>query len=217
MSITVVIPVTGVNNNLTDLVNLLGPCVDQIVLSVDEVTEVDSDLLPYVCLVRGPRGRGEQISRGIQHADGTLIWVLHADTRHPEQALAYLLALSGNHICWGRFDVVLPGLTLIAALMNWRSRLTRICTGDQGMFFHAQALERIDGYPVQPLMEDIEVSARLKQQRDIAFLAPRVNLTTSALRWQQQGVARTVLRMWLFRLRYYFGATPEVLYRQYYR
>jgi GT2 family glycosyltransferase len=97
--------------------------------------------------------------------------------------------------------------------MNWRSRLTGIATGDQAMFITREAFERVGGFPVIALMEDVALSARLK--RIGKPLALRARVTTSPRRWRQHGTLRTMLLMWRLRLAYYFGADPAKLARTY--
>lgn len=166
-----------------------------------------------------PPSRGGQIARGILQADTDWIWVLHADSVHVEPALGYLRQLVNKSMpAWGRFDVNLlgvhPALLVIGFLMNLRSRWTGICTGDQGMFFHRSLLEGIGGFPDQRLMEDIEVSRRLRNTG--VFLAPKIRISTSGERWLRDGLVSTVLRMWCWRMRYFFGASADELYAEYY-
>ena len=169
-------------------------------------------------LVAGPTGRGQQLAAGVEQARGDWIWLLHADSRGVGDGLQCLLSKSAQP-CWGRFDVALadasPVLQLIAFMMNLRSRVTGICTGDQGIFVHSQLLAACGGVPTQSLMEDIELCRRLKRLARPERL-PRV-LITSSRRWRQRGVLRTVGQMWQLRLRYWLGTDPDVLAREYYR
>ena len=105
-------------------------------------------------------------------------------------------------------------LVVVAALMNWRSRLTGIATGDQGIFAHRSLLDAVGGVPLQALMEDVELSKRLKSCS--RPLCPRATLTTSGRRWRTRGVLRTIVGMWWFRLRYWLGVDPERLAGEYY-
>jgi len=173
-------------------------------------------------LIGSPPGRGQQLAAGCAAAGGRWLWLLHADSRGVSPALAYLerLAATGDQgDCWGRFEVVFQpssvGLAVVARMMAWRSRLTGICTGDQGLFVRRDVLARVGGVPAQPLMEDIELSGRLR--RLARPLCPRIALTTSSRRWQRDGLVPTILRMWAFRLRYWLGADPQRLARSYYR
>ena len=97
--------------------------------------------------------------------------------------------------------------------MNLRSRLSGIATGDQGMFVTRDAFERVGGFPAQPLMEDIELSRRLKRLGRPACLRARVR--TSGRRWEQRGVWRTIVLMWRLRWRYWRGESAEAIARAY--
>jgi rSAM/selenodomain-associated transferase 2 len=167
--------------------------------------------------LKAPRGRAAQMNAGASVARGDVLLFLHADTKLPENADSLIpdtLALSGR--VWGRFDVrfdqngIMP---LIAIMMNLRSRLTGIATGDQAIFVARAAFESIGGFPVQPLMEDIALSSRLCRLSRPAFIRARV--TTSARRWRKQGILRTVILMWRLRLAYFLGVDPARLARHY--
>jgi hypothetical protein len=118
---------------------------------------------------------------------------------------------------WGRFDVRIDGhspwLGVVAFFMNWRSRLTGIATGDQAIFVRREVFAAAGGFPDIPLMEDVELSARLKRISAPACIAARAS--TSGRRWERRGVLRTVLLMWRLRLAYFLGARPEELARRY--
>jgi rSAM/selenodomain-associated transferase 2 len=170
------------------------------------------------CVVTTRAGRGHQLAEGIARAQAAWIWMLHADSEPSPEAVRHLLSRSPSMPGWGRFTVSLaPGTPLetVARAMNWRSRLTGICTGDQGVFVHRALLDSVGGMPRQSLMEDIELSRRLKRRRRPDCRPERVG--TSPRRWRHRGVVRTVLAMWRFRLRYWLGADAERLAREYYR
>lgn len=164
------------------------------------------------------RGRARQMNAAAHAACGSVLWFLHADTHVSTTAIqALLTALAQPHCQWGRFDVRLSGthplLRVVAALMNLRSRLTGIATGDQGIFVRRALFERIGGFPDIPLMEDIELSRRLK--RAAAPVCLRERLLTSSRRWEQHGILRTILLMWRLRFAYWIGVSPERLAAQY--
>ena len=164
------------------------------------------------------RGRAEQMNAGASAATGDVFLFLHADTRLPENADSLVLqGLVDAGADWGRFNVRIAGahplLRVVETMMNWRSRLTRICTGDQGIFVRREAFEAVGGYPRQELMEDVAISARLR--RLSAPLCLREPCRTSARRWESRGVLRTIALMWWLRLRYALGAPPARLARAY--
>jgi rSAM/selenodomain-associated transferase 2 len=165
-----------------------------------------------------PRGRAIQMNAGAALARGDLLVFLHADTRLSEAALAALRRIDARATeVWGRFDVVIDSrhrlLRLVAALMNLRSRLTGIATGDQAIFVTRRTFERIGGFPQLPLMEDVALCARLR--RISRPLCARERVVTSARRWEHDGALRTILLMWSLRLAFRLGADPAALARVY--
>jgi rSAM/selenodomain-associated transferase 2 len=169
-------------------------------------------------LIDAPRGRAAQMNAGAEHARGDVLLFLHADTVLPDDADRLILdGLRASNRGWGRFDLRIDGrhwlLPLIALGMNLRSRLTRVCTGDQCIFVSRDLFMRLGGYPPIELMEDIALTKRLRCDGPPLRLSPAV--ITSSRRWERHGVARTMLFMWWLRLRYFFGASPARLARLY--
>jgi rSAM/selenodomain-associated transferase 2 len=164
------------------------------------------------------RGRALQMQTGAGLAQGDVLWFLHADTLPPPQADSLILeALEQDHVCWGRFDVRFAEpqrlLRLVARLMNVRSRLSGIATGDQGIFVERNCFEQAGGFPPIALMEDIALSRALKKHSPPACL--HHCLHTSARRWLEHGIVRTILLMWGLRLGYLLGVSPRKLARYY--
>lgn len=191
-------------------------------------------------LVRTAPGRALQMNAGAAVGRGDLLLFLHVDTRLPADALAQLASAStaagpgaldarppqtspvhgrtaAGAAFWGRFDVAIAGrprlLKVVAALMNLRSRCSGIATGDQAIFVSRRAFDAVGGFPVQPLMEDIEISRRLR--RLARPVCVRAKVVTSGRRWEQGGTWRTILLMWRLRLLYRLGVGAERLARAY--
>jgi rSAM/selenodomain-associated transferase 2 len=169
-------------------------------------------------VIAAPRGRALQMNAGAAAARGNVFVFLHADTRLPDGADKIVAeALTNSCRVWGRFDVTIDGphvlFPVIAAMMNLRSRLTGIATGDQAIFCTRAAFAAAGSYPFIPLMEDIVFSRRLKQIA--APIALEARVLTSGRRWQKHGVLRTILRMWSLRLAFFVGVDAEHLARWY--
>jgi len=164
------------------------------------------------------RGRARQMNAGAAAADAGALLFLHADTRLPAGAAAAIAdALASQGHAWGRFDVEIAGrsrwLPIVALLMNIRSRLTGVATGDQAMFMTRAAFDAVGGFPDWPLMEDIGMSRALKRLSRPAAL--RLRVVTAGRRWDRDGALRTIGRMWWLRLRFFLGAKPERLAASY--
>jgi rSAM/selenodomain-associated transferase 2 len=163
-----------------------------------------------------PRGRAAQMNAGAEVASGDALLFLHVDTKLPPDADRLVLRSLAT-APWGRFDVTIEGrsalLPLVAALMNFRSRLGGIATGDQAIFATREAFRKAGGFPAIALMEDVALSRRLKRIGRPICLAERV--TTSGRRWERDGVVRTILTMWGLRLAFSLGADPTALAKRY--
>ena len=223
--ISIILPVLNEEAHIVACLNVLqplrGPESELIVVdggSRDRTVALAEPLADRV--IAGSRGRAAQMNAGAGQASGVILWFLHADSLPPPDAATLIrsaLAQPNRH--WGRFDVRLSGrhplLRVVETLMNLRSRLTGIATGDQGIFVRREVFERVGGYPALALMEDIALSRLLKRHSRPVCLRQR--LTTSSRRWESNGILRTILLMWRLRLAYFFGADPDRLARMYYR
>jgi rSAM/selenodomain-associated transferase 2 len=163
-------------------------------------------------VIMGRRGRGAAMNAGAAVGAGDAFVFLHADTILPDDA-DRLIAAALARRAWGRFNLRIAGrhplLALVARMINWRSRLTGIATGDQAIFVTRKAFWAVGGFPYLPLMEDIALSRRLKRlSRPFCIATPAV---TSGRRWDYYGVLRTIVLMWRLRLAYYFGVAPARL------
>ena len=184
--------------------------------SQDESVEIARE---YDCTVlTSSPGRAKQMNLGATMATNEVVLFLHADSFPPigfESLIVFGLTQSGKS--WGRFNVKLSGqqwlLKIVAGMMNWRSSMTGICTGDQGLFVVKDAFNAIGGFPVIPLMEDIEISRRLNTLSQ-PFIVEAA-LTTSSRRWEKEGIIKTILLMWQLRALYFFGVSPAKLALRY--
>lgn len=220
MKLSVVIPTLdeaeGIRDCLVPLQRLRAQGHEVIVAdggSADETVVIAAPLVDR--MLEAPRGRALQMNVGAAAASGEALVFLHADTLLPIDA-ATLVAQGLAEAPWGRFDVLIDGshplLAVIGAMMNLRSRLSGIATGDQAIF-----VRRADftGFPEIALMEDIAFSKAMKRLGRPACL--RAKVVTSGRRWDERGAMCTIVHMWRLRLAYALGADPEELARRYAR
>lgn len=187
------------------------------ILLVDGGSSDGGDVLAEAAgfrVLRGPVGRARQMNLGASVARGEVLIFLHADTRLPARALVAIHELLGTwKYQWGRFDVRLSGqsplLKMVSWMMNLRSLLTGIATGDQAIFVRRSLFLRLRGFPDQAIMEDIAFSKLAKQSSRPACLSERV--TSSGRRWEKYGIWRTIFLMWRLRWRYWRGEAPDKL------
>ena len=172
-----------------------------------------------LALLHAARGRARQMNAGAAAVPGDVLLFLHADSQLPPGAVAGITHGLRPEIpnVWGRFDVRIAGrprmLRVVATLMNWRSRVTGIATGDQGLFMTREAFRQVGGFPDQPLMEDIDICTRLRHlSAPLCLPGP---LVTSGRRWETRGVWRTIWLMWRLRLDHWRGVPVAQLAERY--
>lgn len=224
MKISIVVPVLNEAPTIAALGAHLAPLMRQGV----EVLIVDGgsvDGTPALARFAGlpsittEPGRARQMNAGAAHTSGEVLLFLHADTTLPADAISRIGSCLHAGRVWGRFDVRISGrpamLKVVASMINWRSRLTGIATGDQAMFMTREAYRTAGGFPDLALMEDIEMSRRLRAQSPPACSTSKV--TTLGRRWETHGVRRTIFLMWRLRWAYWRGRPASELARAYRR
>ena len=217
MKFSIIIPTLNEEKTIEDCLSALQPLRDDC-----EIIIVDGDSTDNTRIVAAPladkviisvKSRAKQMNNGARQATGDVLIFLHADTCLPENALLLIQQEISSARPWGRFDIQLSGkhvmLKVIARMMNWRSRLTGIATGDQVIFVTRLAFEKAGQYPEINLMEDIALCTTLKKISPPICLKAKV--ISSGRRWELNGIYKTILLMWSLRLRYFFGADPQTL------
>ena len=162
-------------------------------------------------------GRARQMNHGARFANGEVFVFLHADTLVPVEFDRILDARGVCARAWGSFDVRLSGshfmFRCIERLMNLRSRATNIVMGDQALFVGRHLFRQLDGYADIPLMEDVELSSRLKKTSPSIRIEQPV--VSSSRRWERYGIARTTLLSWKLRCWYAVGVDPHKFVKRY--
>ena len=224
--ISIIIPVLGEQGGINGLIGHLKRISDGCAV---EVIVVDGDSAgstlraigdPDAVRVISPPGRALQMNRGAEKATGDILLFLHADTFLPDNALNRISEVmrTGAYQA-GAFSLGLDSrrlpLRVIAAAARIRTRLTGIPFGDQALFMRRDYFNRIGGYAGIPLMEDVEIAGRIKKQGGRIIILPE-RVTTSARKWEREGIAYSVFRNWFIQMSYLLGASPERLVKIYY-
>jgi len=222
-----------INNMTSNKVSIIIPCLNEensihatllalqslrhrgheVILGDAGSTDNTSDIASTLCdkIIPCGKGRALQMNTAAEFASGDILCFLHADTIAPENLDSLIIdALANNKNVWGRFNIKHSGkhwsFRLIESLINIRSCITGIASGDQGIFISRRVFNKLHGFKLIPLMEDIELSQRLKNKSRPVCVS-KSQLITSSRRWEKHGIARTVILMWSLRLKYFLG-TP---------
>lgn len=221
MPVSIIIPVLNEEQSIKSLLNQLQSYRklghEVIVVdggSTDNTVSVSESLADQT--INSEAGRAVQMNTGVAQASHDVFWFLHADTILPENSIETIEASLVN-TDWGRFNIKLSGKNImfrvIENMINIRSTISGIATGDQGIFVKRQAFDAVGGYSELPLMEDVELSIQLKKLSRPACL--KETLITSSRRWEKNGITATVLLMWKLRFLYWLGVSAERLATQY--
>ena len=167
----------------------------------------------YQCVLSSPPGRAKQMNLGANHAHAKTVLFLHVDTELTQTEFSADII----NACWGFFPIQLTGQAFVFRLIekgiNFRSRLFKVATGDQCLFFDREAFLRHGGFVEQRLMEDIEISRRFKTiAKPLVQISP---VLTSSRRWEKHGVIKTIVFMWSLQLLYKIGVSTDRLAQWY--
>lgn len=229
--VSVIIPV---HNEEASILSCIRSACDSVSISLLEVLVVDSAssdatqslVEEYALKNKSIRylksteaGRAAQMNFGASQAKGSVFLFVHADTLLRagfEQDLDdFWLSDKQWGFCNVHFDSPKIRFRILAFMINARSRLTQIATGDQSQFIKREVFRALDGFPSQPLMEDVELSKYLKRESKPFF--PNTPCQTEARKWESEGFLKTIFLMWRLRYRYWRGVDAAEIYKSYYR
>lgn len=218
-TVSIIIPALNEADSIQQALQTLQPLREQghQIILVDGNSQDDTIALATpLCdrVIKSAAGRARQMNAGAAIANGDFFLFLHADTKLPNTALN---DIRHSNKRWGRFNVMINGkhwaFPLISHLINLRSCISGVATGDQAIFVEQALFKQVSGYADIPLMEDVALSKTLRRIQRPACLNAKV--ITSGRRWEKHGVLRTILLMWSLRLAYFIGISPHKLARFY--
>jgi rSAM/selenodomain-associated transferase 2 len=223
--LSVIIPVLNEAECIGGLITHLrsredGSEVEIIVVDCDPAgSTIQAVQNPGIITAKCEQGRAIQMNRGAALATGDILLFLHADTFLPENAFMRIReALQDAEFVGGCFDLGIRSARQVFRITEryvaLRTRITRIPFGDQAIFIRRNYFERIGGFAVIPIMEDVELMRRIRGRGDVICVIPE-KVSTSARRWEKEGVLFTTMRNWMLQLLYVLGVPPERLARFY--
>lgn len=222
LTFSVIIPVLNEQERINTLIShlrSLEPALEVIVVDGDPSGSTVSAVTDTRAVLRtASGGRGMQLAAGAALASGDILLLLHADTLLPDSAFRSIGDALARSAAWGAFrlgiDATSRAYRVIERAVDLRCKLFSLPYGDQAIFVTRAALQKVGGVPPLPLMEDVELSRRLRQA-GFRFVLLTERISTSPRRWQRDGIVRRTLGNWLLLLRYLAGSDPNVLAREY--
>ncbi len=219
MRLSVVIPTLGEAANLPAILPPVLAIADEVWISDggsrDDTLAVAESLGART--VSGPAGRGGQLNRGAERADGDVLLFLHADTRLPENAGQLVRrAIASGAVGGGfrlSFDTDRPFMRFTGRCINLRTRLSGCPLGDQAQFVRRETFVAMGGYRDWPILEDLDFIRRLRRLGKTTVLPAAA--VTSPRRYLGRGIARTLATNWLIFALYFAGVSPHRLARLY--
>jgi len=218
MTISVIIPVLHEQERINSLIAHLrfsDQTLEIVVVDGDPAASTIAVITdPAVISLTAPKGRGIQLAKGAAAATGDILLMLHADTLLPENSFTSIHSVLVGGAGWGAFRLGIdaPSISyrIIERSVDLRCKLFTLPYGDQAIFIKRSVLDSVGGIPAIPLMEDVELARRLFRAGHIFALLPE-RVSTSARRWQTDGVIRRTVGNWWLLLRYLFGTHPQHL------
>jgi rSAM/selenodomain-associated transferase 2 len=162
------------------------------------------------------RGRARQLNAGAREATGDVVLFLHVDTELPSDAVTRVARAVEGGADYGWFTVRIdsrdPRLRFASRIWSMRSKLFVSSTGDQAQFFRRDFFFRAGAYPPFDLCEDLAILRHARRIGKHACIDAPV--TTSARRWEANGVGRTIAKMWKIRAQYHLGVRHDRLAKE---
>lgn len=147
-----------------------------------------------------------------REATGQVLWFVHCDSLLPQDAYRKIAAAvegGAQFSCFTiGFDYDGPFMGCNTYFSNRRAKKGRIAFGDQGIFMTRDLFWQQNGFPDLPLMEDYELSLRMKRQH-IPLVVLDSTIITSGRRYQRRFPLLTMGKMFWLRCLYRLGVDPQ--------
>lgn len=214
--ITIIIPTYNEEENIRqiqkDLDCLKG---DFEVIFTDGFSRDKTYEMIYYPKIQEAKYRSNQMNAGAERAKGDYLWFVHGDSRLSRDSVLEIEKSGKDMGCFSlEFISDHPLMKMVAFNSSNRIRFRNIAFGDQGIFIKRKLFEKIGGYKPIPLMEDYQLSMTLKEQ-GYRFYLLKEKIYTSARRFEENGIWRTILKMQILQHRYRHKGNIEKIHRDY--
>lgn len=220
MSISLILPVYNeiavIDRCLANLEELEGEA--EVLFADGGSTDGTLERLAGRPVLRCSKGRARQMNEAARQAGGDVLWFTHCDSLLPRDGLEQIARAVESGARFGcfhiGFDCQGPLMGCNTALSNLRPRLWRIAFGDQGIFMTRELFLQAGGFPELPIMEDYELSRRMRREGVPLCVLPG-RIITSGRRYRTGRPLLTMWRMFYLRCLYRAGADIGEIARRY--
>lgn len=229
--ITVIIPcLNSAERIMPTLACLVEPSVSglvkQVVFADGGSTDITADIAEEVGadFRSTPKGRGLQCKIGVIYAKAEWLLFLHDDSQLAEgwdvEVNVFINAESNQNKC-AYFKFELNSQSIKAKIVAWgtnlRCKIFALPYGDQGLLISRKLYEEIGGFGSMPLMEDVDIIGRIKDNIGKKNLIMLNGALTTSVDKYKDGYAKRVLRNFGYLMSYKMGKDPKAIAESYYK
>ena len=174
-----------------------------------------------VTIINSSSGRARQMNAGAEISSGNILWFVHADSLVSPSSLHDIERAISDGAIGGFFrlkfyDADDRFMKFIERTSHTRAKRFGLIFGDQGLFLRRDIFDDLGGFADISLMEDWEISRRLKHFHKLGLIhALDTLIGTSARRYVKNGRFNTWLKMNFVKALYILGVNSETLRRIY--
>lgn len=227
--ISIVIPVLNESRGIIKLLRHLEQktntlsSISEIIVVDGESTDTTAAIVlnhikqnPKVKLISSQKGRARQMNAGAKESTGNILYFLHADSYPPEGYDKLILGQVEQGNPAGCFRMKFDSNHWWLKLAGWLTQFKwRACRGgDQSQFITKELFEELGCFDERfTIYEDNDLINKLYARRK--FVVIQEWLTTSARRYNEQGIWKLQYHFCSIYVRKWLGASAEDLHNYY--